>query len=221
MDAEQLTRVRASRFSFLRAVYDKSAGNRLARLGLHSLADELGIDHDEAHKIADYLVGENLLEWRTMGDGGHMAITHSGIKEIEEVISAPDEGTEHFPPLVIAENYIHVGSMVGSSLQQGTQDSVQISASTLDVAELKALVHEIREALGAAPLAQEEQEEAAADLATLDAQIASPRLKPGIVRESLSSLQRIMEGAIGAGVASGAPHLPQLAERLAHVLTLL
>jgi hypothetical protein len=219
MDAEGLTRLRSQRFTFLRAVYDKSGGNRLSRVRIQEIAADLNLDEDEAHRIADYLIGESLLEWAAMG--GLMAITHWGIKEIEEAIAAPNEETEHFPPLVIAENYIHVGSMVGSSLQQGTQDSVQILASTLDLAELKALVDEIREALRAASLSEADQEEAGADLATLDAQIASPRLKPGIVRESLSSLKRIMEGAMGAGVASGAPHLPQLAERVAHMLTLL
>lgn len=217
MDAEQLTRIRARRFAFLRDVYDKAAGNRMARMRMQEVAADLGLDEDEAFSVAQYLVDEGLLEWAAMG--GLMAITHWGIKEIEEAIAAPDEATEHFPPLVIAQNYIQVGSMVGSAVQQGTQDSVQIASQGVDVGELRALVVDIRRAIESAQLEPGDRDEAVADLATLDAQLASPRAKPGILREGLASLQRIIESAVASGVASAAaPQLPELVERIAHTL---
>jgi hypothetical protein len=168
-------------------------------------------------KIAQYLVDEGLLEWAALG--GLMAITHWGIKEIEEAIAAPDKATEHFPPLVIAQNYIQVGSMVASSVQQGTQGSVQIASQGIDADTLLALVADIHRVVESAALEEDGRDEAAADLATLDAQLASPRMKAGIVREGLASLQRIIESAVASGVASAAaPQLPELVERIAHTV---
>src|SRR5262249_30748872 len=151
--------------------------------------------------------------------GGLMSITHAGVKEIEEAIAAPEQETEHFPPLVIAQNYIQVGSMTGSSIQQGTEGSIQVSDQGVDLRTLRALVADIRVAVQGAQLDQGDRDEAEADLSTLDAQLSSPRMKAGIMREGLASLQRILEGVIASGVSAAAvPQLPELAERIAHVV---
>jgi hypothetical protein len=50
MDAEQLTRIRAQRFAFLRAVYDKSGGNRMSRVRMQEIAADLGLDESDALK---------------------------------------------------------------------------------------------------------------------------------------------------------------------------
>lgn len=218
MDSEGLTRLRAQRFAFLRAVYEGcDDGNTLKRVRYQEIAAELGFDEELAAKIAGYLVEENLLEWAAMG--GWISLTHWGVVEVEEAIAAPEQETEHFPALVVAENYLHVGSMVGSAVQQGTQGSTQIVESAQDVEALRRLVAELRETLGTLALDDEASEEADADLATLEAQLVSSRPKRAILREGFASLQRIIEGALGAGLATTAPQLPGLAERLAHVLS--
>jgi hypothetical protein len=216
MDAEQLTRIRSQRLAFLRSVYDATGGSRMGRVRMQEVATELALPQGDAANIAQYLVDEHLLEWAAMG--GLMELTHWGIKEIEESISAPDEATQHFPPMVIAQNYLQVGSMVGSSVQQGSEGLVQ--SSGLDTVGLEALAGEIRRLLEThTGLDEADTNEAAADLATLESQLASPRAKLSIVRESLASLRRILEGAVatGAGAAAG-PQLPELVERIGHAL---
>jgi hypothetical protein len=60
--------------------------------------------------------------------------------------------------------------------------------------------------------------EAAGELAALEAQIAALQPQRAAIRETLGSLRRVVEGALGSGLASAAPQLPALAERLAHLL---
>jgi hypothetical protein len=51
----------------------------------------------------------------------------------------------------------------------------------------------------------------------LEALIAAPQPQRAAIREMLGSLRRVVEGALGSGLASAAPQLPALAERLAHL----
>lgn len=65
------------------------------------------------------------MEWAYMGGG--IAITHRGIKEVEQALRTPERRTEHFAPAI---NLINVGQMTGS-IQQGTVSSVQVTTQTL------------------------------------------------------------------------------------------
>lgn len=211
-----LEQLRVQRFAFLRAVYeasDASAGERT--LQMRDVGAELGYDEPLTEKITQYLVDEGLLEWAAMG--GLIELTHWGLKEVEEVLSAPEEPTEHFPPLVVAQNYLHVGSVSHSQIQQGTTGSVQLLAPA-EQDEVRSLVAELRAMLDGLELGPEAGEEVRADLAAVEAQLASPRPKAAIVREALASTRTVLEGAAGSGLANAAPHLPRLLESLARVI---
>ena len=70
-----------------------------------------------------------------------MSITHEGVLEVEQAIAGPDRPTSHFPALVIAQNYLHVGgSVTDSAIQQGTPDSAQVfeRGSDVRILEIKA-----------------------------------------------------------------------------------
>src|SRR5436309_709335 len=92
----------AHRLQYLRAVYDESEGVAGRFLRFTDIGENLGFDEKHAEELADYLVEEGLLEWAAMGV---ISLTHRGLKEVEEALSAPDEPTEHFPALVVAQNY--------------------------------------------------------------------------------------------------------------------
>lgn len=64
--------------------------------------EKLGFDRSLTDKLASYLIDEGLLEVAAMGP--MVSLTHWGLKEIEEAISAPEAPTEHFPALVVAGN---------------------------------------------------------------------------------------------------------------------
>lgn len=130
--------------------------------------------------------------------------------EVERALSEPDEPTDYFPPV----NIIHVGSMVNSQILQGSHGSTQnqhIDQSSRN--DIRAFVDEFRRRMPELQLSPEIQSEATADLTTIDAQLESPKPKPGILRESLQSLRTILEGAAGNAVASEI--FPKLAPILA------
>jgi hypothetical protein len=204
--------IRAQRFAFLKAVYDATDGSTDRFVNMNEIGEKLAFDEQLTDKIATYLVHEHLLEWAAMG--GIIELTHWGVKEVEEVLSTPTEPTEHFPSLVVAENYINVGSIHGSQIQQATEGSVQTQAP-LDVDPLRDLVEQIRAAEQTLELDDDDRRELQASVGTVDAQLGSSRPDRGILRTSLASAQRILEGAAGSGVAAG---LPQLIEALRHVI---
>jgi hypothetical protein len=204
--------IRAQRFAFLRAVYDETEGSTDRLLNMNEVGAELGFDEQLTDKITTYLVNEHLLEWA--GLGGFIELTHWGLKEVEEVLSAPTEPTEHFPSLVVAQNYINVASMHDSQIQQGTEGSVQTQVP-VNIDQLRDLVEQISNEAEALDLADDDRRELEASIGTANAQLDSSRPNHSILRESLSSAQRILEGAAGSGVAIA---LPQLIETLGHVI---
>jgi hypothetical protein len=206
--------IRAHRFAYLKEVYDETGGSRTQFVSLKEIGDKLGFDDELTDKIVSYLVDEDLLDQVSQG---FARLAHPGLKEVEEVLDTPDQATEHFPALVVAENYIRVGAMHGSQIQQGTTGSVQ-SQAPLDVDRLRDLVEEIRASSAALALGDDDQRELQASISTAEAQLDSSRPNRSILRESLSSTHRILESAVGSGLAAAAPHLPQLVESLSHAI---
>lgn len=206
----------AHRLQYLRAVYDASDGVAGRFLRFNDIGEELGFDEKHAEDVADYLAAEGLIKWTAMGI---IELTHWGLKEVEQSLSDPEKPTEHFPAFVVAQNYMHVETMTGSQVQQGTVGSTQISAAAR--VELEALVADLRQAFAELELPDEQHDEFEADLATVETQLASPHPKPGVIHECLTSIRTIFEGALGSGLATTAPHLPELAERIAHAISTL
>ena len=210
--------MRAQRFAFLKALYDESEGSTRALVPMDVISEQLGFDRQHSAKLADYFADEDLLRYAAVGP--MLEITHWGVKEVEEALSAPEEPTEHFPPIVVAQNYLQVGTMSHSQVQQGTTSSTQLQR-TLDIDALRELVAELRAITPELDLEAEQNDEYEADIETVAAQLVSPRPKVGILRESLSSVRAILEGAASAGVAAGAAHLPRLIEEVARAITAL
>jgi hypothetical protein len=202
--------IRAQRFAFLSTLYDKVSGDASEAVLKRDIGSALGFEDDLTDKIVMYLAEEDLIEWVAQG---FIRLAHNGLKEVEEAMTEPSQPTEHFPAFVV--NYINVGSMTGSQIQQGTTDSVQ----TLDAGQLDAIrevLGDIRDVLGSIELEDDAQRELESDMTTVEAQLDSPRPKYGILREALSSTRSILEGAVGGAAA---PQLPGLIHELAHVIS--
>jgi len=91
------------------------------------------------------------------------------------------------------------GPVSSSQIQQQTSDSTQFLATEkIDIEPILKFIAEIRDRLSELELTSDIKEELNAELNTVDAQAKSPKPKPSIIRESLSTIRRILEGASGA-----------------------
>lgn len=100
-------------------------------------------------------------------------------------------------------NYTSINNFFGtvgtSQIAQHARDPVQVApaSSSLDRESIVAFLVDLRQSLDRLGVDGEVHQEIAAEIRTVEAQLESPRPKSTIVRESLSSLRRILEGAAG------------------------
>ncbi|MEM5406018.1 hypothetical protein [Paraburkholderia unamae] len=154
-----------NRALFLNQLYVKGNGSNAALLDMWQIGNELGLSRDETENTVGFLVGEGLAAHRAIGGG--IAITHAGVLRAEQATSKPEASTEHLPPVV---NILHVQSMVGSQIQQGSNYSTQSqSVSQLDVEAIKGLIGKIKEGLVNVDLPAEVKAEADAEIQTVEA----------------------------------------------------
>ena len=133
------------------------------------------------------------------------------------IASAPtieaSNGCVHIEPIVIdvvrqfdspieesvpTPNSIHVNTMIGSQIQQGTHDSVQVGEFAIDrISNLRELLPELKEKLQDLELSEEDKQVAESDFQVLEQQVNSPRPKSTVIAECLKSLRTIVEGCAG------------------------
>ena len=220
MDADHVQKLRAERLLVLRKLYELTGGNTPAMVSFDDLIAETSIPYRQLTSHMDYLRGEYLAEQVAFG---MVAITHYGAKEIEDALDAPEQPTEHFPAIVVAETYVNIGGDVSGQVQVGTTGSTQSMAIPVD--DMRALLADVRTVLDGLALEPDEKNEIDSDLRTVEVQLESPKPKSAIVREGLSSARSVLESVAtreaAAGVTAGVEHLPGLIEKLGHAITLL
>lgn len=196
--------LKEKRFNYLNLLWEKTDGNIHAREHSEGLGEELVFTKEETEKIVQYLIDEDLI--KRVGLSLLIEITHYGIKEIEEALSNPDEPTHYFPPV----NIINIHHMESSQIQQGTTSSNQTGTFQLTNGnDINQFLKLLKEQLPGLKLSKDDESEIRSDITTLESQVTSSRPKTGIIKESLSSIQRILEGAGGAIVAQQLiPYIP-------------
>lgn len=199
-----INRKKELRYLFLQRLYELTDGSELKRVAKDDVAKGFDVSGQEAHDIWQYLKGEYLAKPVNMA----VSITHAGVVEIERALSEPDKPTQYFPPV----NIINVHQMHGSVIQQGTTNSAQkVKLTSAEKIEIDEFIKKLKLALPELTLTKEANSEVSADIATIEAQIGSERPKAGIIKESLLSIQRILEGAGGAILAHQLlPYIPAL-----------
>ena len=189
--------IQKKRFQYLEKLYSDTNGDEFETRDHLKLGEELGFSQSEISRIYDYLFGEGLIA--SIDLGGSIGITHKGIVEIELALSEPDKPTKYFPPT----NYIHVEKMIGSQIQQGTNQSYQsFSYSSNDFDSIIKFVSDLRSKLIELKFDSESQEEIESDITTIEFQIKSPHPKSGIIKECLISIRAILERATASVIAS-------------------
>ena len=98
----------------------------------------------------------------------------------------------------------NIGSMSHSQIQGGTSTSTQaLQISEIDIEEARRLVEELNSSLSSLNLGRDEHAKLSHEIATLEAQLGSPKPKSAIIRESSRSIRAILEGATGSALATG------------------
>lgn len=192
------------RFNVLVYAEDRSKNNRRAIILREQVAEALGVAPDDLISTLQYLEGEGLIEFSVGVDS--FIITHLGVLEVEEALTNPEDSTKHFLPVAEVRNEIIIhGNVIGSQLNQQSPGSNQsIALQIQNSQEIGNLLITLEESLEELTLTETELREARSEIATLRAQIQSPRPKRSIVAEGLSSLRSICEGAMGSGLATAA-----------------
>lgn len=195
-----LEEIKINRFNFLKKVYEKKTRGGLQIFEASKIAEEIGLEKDEADLIVEFLEGEDLL--KTHSDGGELiSITHNGKLKIEEALSKPSEATEYFPPVNVIYNY---GEMHNSLIMQGSTGSNQTFNLTENTtAELEKFIELFEQRFTDLPFkSEEDKNEAVAEVQTIKTRLSSPRPKLLIIQESIKSVTNILEGFSGSMLAT-------------------
>lgn len=190
--------MKKKRFEFLHRLYELSGADEHKPFNMFGLGEELGFEKILTQKIVRYLSKEKLIKhWSPDG----VAITHWGIKAVEQAVSRPDEPTEYFPPVV---NIISIGEMVGSQIQQAGPLAEQVIAiDEADFGLIDELLESLKGSMGELPLAPKSKADLEADIQTIEAQMSASKPKASIIAECLASIRRILEEAAGNVLATG------------------
>lgn len=194
---KSIEEIKKKRFQFLNRVYELTGGSQFNFVNMCEIGKELDFDNTLTDNIAQYLVEEGLIEHQAFG--GIISITHNGIREVEEALSNPDKPTTYFPPV----NIIHVNQMTNSQIVQsspGATLAMEFAQEKYD--ELKEVLQALKESIDQFNLQTSQKSDLQADIQTIEAQMLSSKPKATIIRESLSSIRRILEGAVGSTIAS-------------------
>jgi len=204
---EKLEEKKRLRLLFMNTVYEKTRGDRFTFTNLAEIAPALSLNTEEAGRIGEYLVGEGLIKWASFGGG--IAITHHGIKVVEEALSQPDRPTYYFPAAITV---LHIGKNTGQ-IQVGTSGSVQNQVQEIshaDQAELARFVEEVKRSKQSLGVEANAGAELDAQVATIDAQMQSRRPQKAVLKGAGEVLVEILKSASGSAAAELIKELPSI-----------
>ena len=155
---------------FLLSLYKETKGDITAQKSMYEIGLDMGLDREEASKLAEDLMGWSFVEIRTLSGG--IAITSTAVQEIEELGYCPDDSA-------------------GKSVQLGSDQLVSADVRSA----IEQLTGEIKQTAGSLGLPFESLSELMTDLKTIDVQLDSTRPKTAILRECFRSIKPILDSA--------------------------
>ena len=199
-----IARRRADRLRVMNAIYEAAEGSRMSHVSGGWLLGHLGLSDEELGGICSYLEGEQLITAGREYWGHHtpfmILLTHAGIEEMKRSRQAPDQATEHFPPI----SMIHIeGDAVGSVIRVGcprVHRAVFIGDLNLDL--VREIVGEFEAQAASLPLADDDATRLGADMAAVKVQTSSPTPDHYTIRWHLQSARAILEHATGTAAAA-------------------
>jgi hypothetical protein len=202
-----LRKRKADRLRVMNEFFEVAGGSEQAIIDTEAVCTELGLSDQEMADACKYLEGEGLISlmpglWSRRFPH-RVRLTHWGIREVEESRDHPETPTEHFPPLVtVAQHFL--GDVIGSAIQAGSPGATQtVTVGDLNLELVREVVDQYEKDEATLGLDALKAKEARAEVKTIRAQLDSPRPKPVVIRESLTSLRAVVEGAAGSMAAVG------------------
>ena len=155
---------------FLLLLYRHSKGDVTFQASMFEIGDMLGLDREASSKVAEELIGWEMVEIRTLSGG--IGISENAVREIDaEGLGADSDQS----------NTTTLGSdaVINSEVRQAVENAAGA----------------IKNEAGGIGLAFDTLAELMADLKTIDAQMVSPRPKTAVIRECFLSLKNILASA--------------------------
>ena len=201
-----VARHRADRLRVMNAIYEAAEGSRISHVSGGWLLEHLELSDEELGGICRYLEGERLITaGREHGSHHHtpfmILLTHAGIEEMKRSREAPDQATEHFPPISV----IHVeGDAIGSAIQVGSPRAHHaVSVSHLNLDKVREIVGEFDARAASLRLPDGDAARLRADMAAVKLQLDSPTPDHHTIGGHLQSARAILEHATDRTAAAG------------------
>jgi hypothetical protein len=155
---------------FLIQLFEQTSGDPSVQASMYAVGESLGMDRDTSCRVAETLIGLQLVEIRTLSGG--IGISPDGAEQVKGLIGATVLAGKS--PGKLSDRPIM--DQIGCQVVQQVAEEIKSQAGRLDLDfdDLSALM---------------------ADLKTIDAQLGSSRPKTAIIRECLRSLKEILEGS--------------------------
>jgi len=155
---------------FLIQLFEQTGGDPSAQVSMYDVGEGFGLDRDTSSRVAETLIGLQLVEIRTLSGG--IAISTEGANEVSRLTGGVSPA----------------GSSPGKLTDEPVMDPISCRGVEQAAGELKSQA-------GNLGLDFDGLSELMADLKTIDAQLGSSRPKTAIIRECLRSIKAVLAGA--------------------------
>ena len=161
---------------FLIQLFEQSRGDSSAQVSMYDIGAVLGLERVAASKVAEELIGLQLIEIRTLSGG--IAISSDGAEMVQKFIGA--------------------GAAEDSKVAKLGDDRILDAAGCRAVENLGS---DIKQQVASLGFDSDTLAELMADLRTIDAQLDSSRPKTAILRECFRSIQQAFKNQNNNGLA--------------------
>jgi hypothetical protein len=153
---------------FLIQLFEQTRGDPSVQVSMYEIGESIGLPRDAASRVAEGLIGSQLVEIRTLSGG--IGISAVGAELVQDLVgpTAPDAG---------ASNKLGDEPLLNAAGRQAVEQ----------------VVTEIKNQVGSLGLDYDTLTELMADLKTIDAQLESPRPKTAIVRQCFISIGGVLK----------------------------
>ena len=153
---------------FLIQLFEQTGGDPSAQVSMYDVGERFGLDRDTSSRVAETLIGLQLVEIRTLSGG--IAISTEGANEVSRLTGGVSPA----------------GSSPGKLTDEPVMDPISCRGVEQAAGELKSQA-------GNLGLDFDGLSELMADLKTIDAQLGSSRPKTAIIRECLRSIKAVLD----------------------------
>jgi hypothetical protein len=183
---------KAARFKMLEKIYSEAGGSENPLFDIHEIGKVLGFPEDLNRITYEYLVGENLIEFRALG--GFASITHFGVTEYENAINRPDTETQYFPAANIVNNILNIHSITNSQVQVGSSGSTQIYNKKAEFAELTKWLELVIDAINTEKIDPEIKENICSEVDSIKALVQTEKPNKKYIKMALNTVRDLMIG---------------------------